>query len=146
MFGRSLGWGCRMAVANSNSGSGVLVFHHNEICRVLTLSETTLCSLAGELFAKGIIDDVTKSEVMSKGGYKGADTLMDLIMLKVDSTPEILPTVFEAMRGLETLEDIVKKMEKWEREDKDVQGKYCSIYNVSCLFLLYQMILMYYDH
>ena len=126
-------------MGGANSASDVLVSHHNDICRVLTISETTLWSLAGELFAKGFIDGLTKFEVTSKGGYKGANTLMDLIELKVDSRPEILPSVFEVMRRLGALVDIVEKMKKWKREDKDVQGEYCSMYNVSCLILLYQI-------
>ena len=140
-----------MAVANSKSvASDVLVFHHNDICKVLTVSQTTLFSLAGELYAKRIIDIRTKSEVISKGGYKGADTLLDLVKMKVDNKPRILPRVFEAMQKHEALKDIVEKMENWE-EDKDVQGKclqllkYNGMYNVSCLILLSQMLLILLD-
>ena len=100
-----------------------MVSHHDEMCKILTVSKITLFSLAVKLYAERIIDIHTKSYVIKKGGFKGADALLDLIKLKVDSKPEILPTVFKAMREQETLKDIVEKMEKWEGEDKDVQGK-----------------------
>ena len=113
-----------MEAANSKSvASDVLVSHHDEMWKILNVSKITLLSLAVKLYAKRIIDIHTKSLVTTKGGYEEANTLLDHIKLKVDSKPEILPTVFEAMREHETLKDIVEKMEKWQGEDKNVQGK-----------------------
>ena len=109
-----------MAVANSKSVvSDVLVSHHNDICKVLAVSETTLISLAVELYAKRIIDIDTKSAVISKGGYKGADALLDIVKMGVDFKPGILLSVFDAMQKMNVLKDIVEKMQKWEGEDNE---------------------------
>ena len=113
-------------VGNSKSrASDILVTHHDDLCKALTISETTLFSLTGKLYSKRIVDFRTKSEITSKGGYKGADTLMDYLGLRVDNNSNMLYYVLQAMRELEALKDIVEKMESWEGEDTEISTGHC---------------------
>ena len=99
--------------------SDVLVSRHSDVCSTLSVSETTLESLTGKLFQLRIVDRSTKTAVMSKAGYKGADTLLDYVEMRVDNNPEILQSVFEAMSECESLKEIVHQMKrKWESETK----------------------------
>ena len=91
--------------------SEALVSHHNDICKILDASETTLISLTGKLFQLRIVDRPTKIYVTSKGGYKGADTLLDHVETRVDNNPQILITVLEAMRENTALKDITEQLE-----------------------------------
>ena len=109
-------------MAKKATGCGVLETHHDAICNVLSVSKTTLISLSGKLFSKHIIDRPTKT-VVSKGGYKGADILLDHVEMKVESKPHILQTVLKAMKEHESLVDIVEQMENWEGEDTQISGK-----------------------
>ena len=97
--------------------SGVLISYHNAICNVLSVSENTLISLIGNLFLIRIIDRPTKNLVISNGGYKGADILLDHVEMRVDNKPKILQSVLKAMQELEALKDIVEQMENWKEED-----------------------------
>ena len=94
------------------SPSDVLVSDHNDICKILDASETTLISLTGKLFQLRIVDRPTKIDIMSKGGYIGADTLLDHVETRVDNNPQVLITVFEAMRENTALKDITEQLEK----------------------------------
>ena len=76
------------------------------------------------LYSKRIIDRRTKIPVTSKGGYKGADILLDHVEMKVESKPSILQTVLKAMKEHESLVDIVEQMENWEGEDMQISGIY----------------------
>ena len=99
--------------------SDVLVTRHNDICSILSVFEITLESLTGKLFQLRIVDRSTKIAVMSKAGYKGADTLLDYVEMRVDNNPKILRAVFEAMSECEPLKGIVYQMErKLESETK----------------------------
>ena len=120
-----LGWVWRLVMATSKEQvtSRVLVSHHNAICNVLSASKPTLISLTGMLYSKHIIDRRTKISVISKGGYKGADILLDHVEMKVESKPSILPTILKAMKEHESLVDIVEQMENWEGEDMQISGK-----------------------
>ena len=113
--------------AKEQATSRVLVSHHHVICRVLSVSETTLISLTGKLFSKRIIDMPTKTLVLSKGGYKGADILLDHVEMKVESKPHILLTVLDTMKEHELLVDIVNEIVNWEGEDMKISGKLSSI-------------------
>ena len=110
-------------MAKKATGRGVLETHHDAICNVLSVSKTTLISLTGKLFSKHIIDRRTKTSVVSKGGYKGADILLDHVEMKVESKPHILQIVLKAMKEHESLVDIVEQMENWEGEDTQISGK-----------------------
>ena len=113
-----------MATSKEQQATGcVLVSHHNAICDVLSVSKPTLISLTGKLFSEHIIDRPTKTSVLSKGGYKGADILLDHVEMKVESNPSILQTVLKAMKEHESLVDIVEQMENWEGEDMQISGK-----------------------
>ena len=106
---------------NSKSkASDTLITHHDDLCKALTVSETTLFSLTGKLYSKRFIDFRTKSEITSKGGYKGADTLMDYLEMRVDHNSAMLYNVLQAMRELEALKDIIEKMDSWEGEDMEI--------------------------
>ena len=107
-------------MASKLDASDVLVSHHNVICNVLNISKTTLISLTGKLFEDRIVDRATKIAVMSKGGYEGADTLLDHVETRVDNNPELLHTVLEAMRELEALKDVVEQMDNWKREQIEI--------------------------
>ena len=112
-----------MATSKEQVTSRVVVSHHNLICDVLSVSKPTLISLTGKLFAKHIIDRPTKTSVISKGGYEGADALLDHVEMKVESNPHILPTILKAMKEHESLVDIVEQMENWEGEEMLISGK-----------------------
>ena len=113
--------------AMAAKASGVLISHHNVICNVLSVSETTLISLAGKLFSIHIVDRPTKTLVLSNGGYKGADILLDHVEMRVDNKPKILQIVLKAMQELEALKDIVEQMENWKEED--MTGEVIYIHN-----------------
>ena len=104
-------------MASPTKPSDVLVSHHNDICKILDASETTLNSLTGKLFQLQIVDRPTKIDVMSKGGYKGADTLLDHVETRVDNNSQILITFLEAMRENTALKDITEQL---ERETKQI--------------------------
>ena len=113
-------------VGNSISkASDILVTHHDDLCKALTVSETTLFSLTGKLYSKRIVDFRTKSEITTKGGYKGADTLMDYLEMRVDHNSDMLYNVLRAMRELEALKDIVEKMDSWEGEAMEISAGHC---------------------
>ena len=113
-------------VGNSKSrASDILVTHHDDLCKALTVSENTLFSLTGKLYSKQILDFPTKYEITSKGGYKGADTLMDYLEFRVLHNPGLLYNVLQAMRELEVLKDIVVKLESWEGEDMEISTGHC---------------------
>ena len=99
-------------MASPTKPSDHLVSCDNDICKALAASETTLDSLTGKLFQLRIVDRPTKIAVMSKGGYKGADTLLDHVEMRVDNNPEVLITVFEAMRENTALKDITEQLER----------------------------------
>ena len=105
--------------------SDILVAHHDDLCKALTVSETTLFSLTGKLYSKRILDFRTKSEITLKGGYKGADTLMDYLEMRVDHNSDMLYNVLQAMRELEALKDIVEKMDSWEGEAMEISAGHC---------------------
>ena len=111
-----------MAVANLRA-KDILVSHRSEISKVLTVSETTLLSLTVKLYEKQIVDDLTKAEIISQTGVRAANTLLDLIELRVKYKPQLLHTVFDAMKENMALKDIVEQMENWKSEDIDMQGK-----------------------
>ena len=98
----------------------VLVTHHNLICNVLSVSETTLISLTGKLFSKHIVDRHTKNLVVSTGGYRGAEILLNHVEVRVKNKPQILHTILTAMQEQEALKDIVEQMKKWKR--KQISG------------------------
>ena len=109
-----------MAAKPTSKASDVLVSFNHDICKILSVSATTLFELTQRLFAIGILNIHTKSVVMSRGGYKGADALLDYLEMRIDIKPEILHSVLEAMRELEVLKYVVKEMEKWEGEDVQI--------------------------
>ena len=110
-----------MATSKEQQATGrVLVSHHNAICSVLSVSKPTLISLNGMLYSNHIIDMPTKTSVSSKGGYEGADILLDHVRMKVESKPHILQTVLKAMKEHVSLVDIVEKMENWEGEHTQI--------------------------
>ena len=86
-------------------------------------SGTTLRDLTGELFQEGIVDTASKNEIFRQKGYDGADTLMDLVEMKVDANPQHFDTVLQLMRRQDDLREIVQKMEENDEcEDKNIQS------------------------
>ena len=109
---------------NSKSRAGdILVTHHDDLCKALTVSETTLFSLTRKLYSQRILDFRTKSEITSKGGYKGANTLMDYLEMRVDHNSDMLYNVLQAMRELEALKDIIKNMGR--RRHRNINRSLC---------------------
>ena len=106
--------------------SDILVSHHDQICVILSTTDTILLPFTNKLFEKHIIDRSTKNEISHKAGYKAADTLLDCLEMRVDANPSLLQTVFEVMREVDTLTDVVEKMERMEKEwlakQEDMQG------------------------
>ena len=109
---------------NSKSrASDILITHHDDLCKALTVSETTLFSLTRKLYSQRILDFRTKSEITSKGGYKGANTLMDYLEMRVDHNSDMLYNVLQAMRELEALKDIIKNMGR--RRHRNINRSLC---------------------
>ena len=106
--------------------SDILVSHHDQICVILSTTDTILLPFTNKLFEKHIIDRSTKNEISHKAGYKAADTLLDCLEMRVDANSSLLQTVFEVMREVDTLTDVVEKMERMEKEwlakQEDMQG------------------------
>ena len=96
-------------------------------------SETTLNSLTGKLFQLQIVDRPTKIDVMSKGGYKGADTLLDHVETRVNNNPQILIDVFEAMRENTALKDITEQLEMETKQISTGIYKYIIIIVIATL-------------
>ena len=104
----------------------ILVSHHDQICVILSTTDTILLPFTNKLVEKHIIDRSTRNEISHKAGYKAADTLLDCLEMRVDANPSLLQTVFEVMREVDTLTDVVEKMERMEKEwlakQEDMQG------------------------
>ena len=97
--------------------------YHHGICKIMEKSGTTLRDLTGELFQEGIVDTATKNEIFRQKGYDGADTLMDLVEMKVDANPQNFDTVLQIMHSQDDLQEIVQKMEdNDECEDRNIQS------------------------
>ena len=97
--------------------SHILVPHHNEICEILSTTDTILLPFTARLFGKQVIDRSTKNEISQKAGYKAADILLDCLEMRVDRNPRLLQTVLEVMREVDALTHVAEKMEK-ERSAK----------------------------
>ena len=103
--------------------SDTLVSHHDKICSILSTTDAVLLPFTAKLFEKHIIDRRTKNEISHNVGYKAADTLLDCLEMKVDANPAFLQTVFEVMREVDTLKDVLEKMEsEWLAKQEDMQG------------------------
>ena len=116
--------------------SEVLRKHHAEICKVLSVNSDTLKIFAGELFAKKMIDIHHKAEVIRIGGsgYDGANKLQDILMLKIEATPQLFDTIIEIMTKIDLLKDIAEKMKEKVGKLQMVpvsQSVYCKFFNVS---------------
>ena len=96
--------------SRKSNPSDVIVHHHDEICDLLSTTNTALRSLAAKLFGEHIIDRRTKNEVTRKASYKSVDTLLDYLELKIDGNPGLLKKVFDVMEELDALTDVVEKM------------------------------------
>ena len=92
--------------------SHILVPHHDEICEILSTTDTILLPFTAKLFGKQVIDRSTKNEISQKAGYKAADTLLDCLEMRVDRNPRLLQTVLEVMREVDALTHVAEKMEK----------------------------------
>ena len=107
-----------MASGWRENKSDILRYHFDELCKVLATSNTTMTTLAGKLYAKGIIDMPTKNEILATKGLEGANLLLDLVMIKIDQRPERLEAVLLIMEELECLQDILTKI--WKKKcEKD---------------------------
>ena len=102
--------------------SDVLQSHHHQICLILSTTDAILLPFTAKLFEKHIIDRSTKNEISHNLGYKAADTLLDCLEMKVDVNSSLLQTVFQVMREVDTLKDVVEQMKK-ERlaKQEDIQ-------------------------
>ena len=106
--------------------------HHGELCKVLTVSSTTLSSLTLELFSKKIIELDVKTDVLEKGGVHGADTLLTHVLIKSKHNPKHLNVVQEALEKQSTLDEITEKM-----RNSCVTGKHCNFRIVTCWYNTY---------
>ena len=95
----------------SQGAEGNLRRHHHDICKILDASPPTLESFTGALYQKEIVDGNTKREVFRLMGYKGADTLLDYMLLRVESNARFIEDIIEVMRKEEALDVIVTKLE-----------------------------------
>lgn len=100
----------------------ILVKQHDEICKVLDASPSTLTSLTGKCFAQELIDSQTKREIFRINGYRGASLLLDHVQLKMKSNPRRLEKFLKALEEVEPLRDIKKKILKssanWQPKDE----------------------------
>ena len=88
----------------------------SQLCNVLATAHTTMISFTLKLYEKRIIDKTTKIEILERKGLEVANTLMDLVMMKIDFRPERLELVLQIMRELEDLQDVVEMI---QTEKKD---------------------------
>ncbi len=79
---------------------------HSLICEALSVSDSTFRTLAGRLFSANIIDMTTKTAVLRKLGHEGADSLMDILEMKVESRPERFDNILEIMIEFDILREI----------------------------------------
>ena len=122
------------ASTNNNSNEykkeescSVLRSHHDELCSILNISETTLLSLARKLYTRRIIDKPTELKVRRIKGSEGADILMENVEMKIEQNHEYLLIVLQIMEKQEYLHDVVKRM----RENEGIT------YITPCIPILY---------
>ena len=94
------------------------------MCRTLNTSEPALLSLNCELYSHRIIDQPTMLEVNREKGFKGANTLMDYVEMKVEQNHEYLHKVLQIM---ECLCDVVMRMKK--ENTSTVTSSFCETWN-----------------
>ena len=104
-----------------HKSSHILVPHHDEICEILSTTDTILLPFTAKLFGKQVIDRSTKNEISQKAGYKAADTLLDCLEMRVDRNPRLLQTVLEVMREVDALSDVAEKMEKEQSAKQELK-------------------------
>ena len=80
------------------SQSSIFTSYSAELVDILAKSKITLDSVATGLFAKKIIIMIEKNEAMQQGGQKGANILVDRMVLKID----------DAVNGEKHLETILQ--------------------------------------
>ena len=106
--------------------------HHGELCKVLSVSSTTLSSLTLELFSKKIIELDVKTDVLKKGGVHGADLLLTQVLIMTEHNPKHLNVVQEALEKQSKLDEITEKM-----KNSCVTGKHCNFRIVTCWYNTY---------
>ena len=86
--------------------------NHAELCKLLNVSDSTLLTLTLVLYAKGIIDVNIKTDVLNKGGFAGADTLLTHVQMKIEQNLEYLDIIQETLEEEQFLDEIVTKMKR----------------------------------
>ena len=122
--------------------------HYGQLCTVLASAKETQISFAVRLFEKHIIDMQTKNAVLHTKGLKGANMLVDRVMMKIDLHPKRLDIVLNIMEELEDLRDILEKMKQGQRATEDkcmdehfpgmciyIKGTNCAVIILDLLFL-----------
>lgn len=105
----------------------VLRKRHSRVCEALDASDITLRTVVGKFYSIDMIDSTTKAAILRKMGHEGADMLMDLLEMKVDSRPERLQPIIEIMVQEEPLrdvfQDIIEVKEGLRENNGDKNGK-----------------------
>lgn len=91
----------------------ILRSHSSEICHTLNISDISLQSLSVSLFSDGIIDNLTKINVMRTKGLDGARCLMQSVgkVIENDKTGNKLKTLLARMKELAILKDTAESIE-----------------------------------
>ena len=90
--------------------SVVIRDHYSSLCTVLSTSKETLDSLVVKLYSERLISMQTKTSVMQEGGQKGANSLLDHIVLKMQLNPANILRIIEVMNSIELVSDVVQQM------------------------------------
>ncbi len=93
------------------SDSSLIRKHYEELVDALTSSKPARESLAIRLFAKNVLNDLEKQEIMNDSGsaMKLADKLVGYIVSRIDSQQHC-DNIWKGLDCVEALKDIVKKI------------------------------------
>ena len=111
--------------------SSLIRKHYEELVDALTSSKPARESLAIKLFAKKVLCDSEKQEIMNDSGsaMSLADKLVEYIRIRINSQ-EHCDNIWKGLHSVEALKDILKKIES-ERGKRSLLKKRILINYVS---------------
>lgn len=124
-----------MAASKPLSAGSVLKQRHSKVCEALDASDATLRAVVTRFYSLGLIDATTKSAILRRLGHEGADMLMDLLEMKVDSKPERLQLILETMVQDQSLRDVFEDV--IDIKDKGDPPQHGNAGTKACVILIY---------
>ena len=91
--------------------SDIMRNHSVEFLNILTSSRETLPTLTTRLYQSRLIDNQTKTALLSSPLQQAAIALADCLELKIDQNPKHLAAVLEIFKEEEAMKDLGEKME-----------------------------------